>query len=58
MNASNIATILASCQGAAGDSTFCDTVLIGDLATAAILQITVWHDNFVFALEVIHGSGF
>lgn len=57
MNTANIATILTSCQGAAEGLIFCDTVLIGDLATAAILQITAWHARVVFALEVIHRSG-
>lgn len=55
MTSSHIAKItITALRGEPGGEPFSDLVLSGDITTAAISEITVWHDNGIDGLQVTH----
>ncbi|KAL0632200.1 hypothetical protein Q9L58_008910 [Maublancomyces gigas] len=55
MNDSDTHTTTA--HGGSGGEEFSDTLLIGDLATAAISEISMWHSSIICCLEVKYTCG-
>lgn len=49
-----IAVLISTRRGGSGGRTFSDALLLGDIATAGIKQITIWHEDIVYGLKVIH----
>lgn len=47
------AVLTTSQRGGPGTATFCDTLVLGDIATAAIKQITIAHQDIIYELKVM-----